>query len=76
MNATDAQRKLADKAFADYDFEGDIVAARNGWRDEGDGELSQVFFVVADPNAESNREVFVVRFSADGSSVAEAFVGG
>ena len=75
MNATAAQRELADKAFYDYDF-GDLVAAANGWRDEGDGELSQVFFLAADPNAESDREVFIVRFTPDGSAVAEAFVRG
>lgn len=79
MNATTAQRDLAEKAFANYDFGSDSIDGYDGWRDDGDGSLTRVFYLLAeededDEEAESSREVFIVRFSADGSSVAEAFV--
>ena len=80
MNATTAQRELAEKAFANYDF-GGFIDDYDGWRDDGEGELMRVFYLIAeededDEEAESSREVFIVRFSADGSAVAEAFVRG
>ena len=73
MNSTAIQRGLADKAFAAYDFGDDIVEDYDEWSDEGDGELSRVFYLVED-EGDTRREVFIVRFSADGSAVAEAFM--
>jgi hypothetical protein len=74
MEMLQLRREAADQAFAEYDLGDWEVKDTGTWQADGD-EFSMSFFLETG-ETDSIREVFVVRFEPNTSTVVDAYVAG